>query len=111
MLEKIIAALATVAAVTFAFMSVDARNKNAALTEKLTAAEYRIEVAEQNLAVKTKALQQALQASVVLQDHLDRTAADAEHWEKVATDLEEKDGADEALNDYERAVLDSLLAP
>ena len=85
--------------------------KNSSLAAKLSSAEVRLSVAESNLAVQQRALAQALEARAVLQSHLDRAAADAEHWQKVASDLAEKEGADETLNPYERAVLDSLLRP
>lgn len=111
MLEKIVAVIAIVAAVAFALMNHFAQKDVSTLTERLGVTEKRLETSESNLAVMTKARDQAIQASAILQDHLDRTAADAEHWQQVVNDLEEKDGADEALNDYERAVLDSLLAP
>lgn len=85
--------------------------KNARLATDLASTELSLSVAESNLEVQKKALAQALAARVVLQSHLDRAAADAEHWQKVASDLAEKEGADETLNPYERAVLDSLLGP
>ena len=85
--------------------------KNSSLAAKLSSAELRLSVAESNLAVQQRALAQALEARAVLQSHLDRAAADAEYWWQMASDLAEKEGADEALNPYERAVLDSLLRP
>ena len=85
--------------------------KSSSLAAKLSSAELRISVAESNLAVHQRALAQALEARAVLQSHLDRAAADAEYWRQMASDLSEKEGADEALNPYERAVLDSLRRP
>ena len=85
--------------------------KNSSLAAKLSSAELRLSVAESNLAVQQRALAQALEARAVLQSHLDRAAADAEYWRQMASDLAEKEGADEALNPYERAVLDSLRRP
>lgn len=63
---------------------------------------------EASLAAKTRALEQAREARAVLDAHMDRVARDAAHWRRVAADLSEKEGADEPLNPYERAVLDSL---
>ena len=85
--------------------------KNSSLAAKLSSAELRLSVAESNLAVQQRALAQALEARAVLQSHLDRAATDAEYWRQMASDLAEKEGADETLNPYERAVLDSLRRP
>ena len=85
--------------------------KSSSLAAKLSSAELRLSVAESNLAVQQRALAQALEARAVLQSHLDRAATDAEYWRQMASDLAEKEGANEALNPYERAVLDSLLRP
>lgn len=85
--------------------------KNSSLAAKLSSAELRLSVAESNLVVQQRALAQALEARAVLQSHLDRAATDAEYWRQMASDLAEKEGANEALNPYERAVLDSLRRP
>lgn len=44
-----------------------------------------------------------------LEDHLSRTREDRDRWADVARELETKEGKDETLNPYLRAVLDSLL--
>lgn len=85
--------------------------QNRDLTAKLNSAETRLTAAEANLVVHQMALAQAKTARVVLESHLDRVAAQAEHWRQTASDLSAKEGANEALNPYERAVLDSLRRP
>jgi GMP synthase-like glutamine amidotransferase len=111
MFDKIFAAIAIgVIMVTVAY-GAKVNHENASLKRDLDAAELKLSVSEQNLETKSKLLAQALSARAVLQTHLDRTAAAAEQWEQIASDLLEKDGADEALNDYERGVLERLRTP
>ena len=99
--------IATIAAAAVGYY----HTKNSSLAAKLSSAELRLSVAESNLAVQQRALAQALAARAVLQSHLDRSATEAEYWRQMASDLAEKEGTNEALNPYERAVLDSLLRP
>lgn len=97
----------TLAAAAFA-VAVFYHHKNSSLAAKLSSAEFSLAVERSNLAVKQEALNQAIEARIALESHLDRVAADAEHWRKKASDLAAKEGANESLNPYERAVLDSL---
>ena len=85
--------------------------QNAILASKLSSAEMRVSIAEANVAVQKRALAQANAARAVLESHLDQAEQDAERWRKTASDLSSKEGANEALNAYERAVLDSLRRP
>lgn len=111
MLKNIVLGGLSIVALYSAFLAWGYKEKNVNLSEELSSAKMRLEISESNLKTKSIQLEQALAARAVLQSHLDRTAADAEHWEQVAAELLEKDGADEALNDYERGILDRLLAP
>lgn len=81
---------------------------NSGLSKKLISAEYNIAIERSNVAVGQAALVQAREARAALETHLDRVAADAEYWRNKASDLSKKEGANESLNPYERAVLDSL---
>ncbi|UUV43224.1 hypothetical protein RCCWILLIS_52 [Rhodobacter phage RcCWillis] len=82
--------------------------RNNRLAAELSAVELRLSVAESNLAVQERALEQAREARAVLEAHYDRVAADAAYWRQLASDLSSMEGANEDLNPYERAVLDSL---
>lgn len=81
---------------------------NSRLADDLTETEMRLSVAESNIVVQQQALEQAREARAVLEAHLDRVTANAERWRALASDLSTREGVDEALNPYERAVLDSL---
>lgn len=102
-----VTALSILAAAAFA-VAVFYHQKNSSLASKLSSAEYGLALERSNLAVKQAALEQAIEARAALETHLDRVAADTAHWRKKASDLQSKAGANESLNPYERAVLDSL---
>ncbi len=104
---SVIVLLAT-ATVFFASISFLYYRKNVNLTTELSSVELKLSISESNLAVQTKALNQAVKAGSVLQSHLDRATANADYWQKKASDLSTKEGANEILSPYERAVLDSL---
>lgn len=48
-------------------------------------------------------------SNVALQELMAEVEAEREHWRQVAVELETVEGADEALNPYERAVLERVL--
>lgn len=82
--------------------------QNAALKAELNAARIEAQVERSNVAAKQEALDQALRANSALQFHFDRVTESAAYWRKKASNLALKEGANETLNPYERAVLDSL---
>lgn len=71
---------------------------------RAVAAETRAATAE----ARAAALDEATRA---LSRHIATVQDQRDHWRAVASDLETKEGADEPLNDYERAVLDRVRAP
>jgi hypothetical protein len=50
------------------------------------------------------------EATKALNHYIEKAQAANQHWQGVLRDLETKGGRDEPLNDYERAVLDSVRA-
>lgn len=101
MIKYIISALALSVVFLAGFAHYQARAANRAEFLRV-AAEQRASAAEQR--------SQALEvANTALQAHLDRARVDRDNWQKVAADLETKEGKDETLNPYLRALLDSLL--
>ena len=49
-----------------------------------------------------------VEANRVLTSHLATVRAERNHWQETAAQLEEMEGADEALNPYESSILDWL---
>lgn len=100
-------AVAVVASAGFAYLLW----QNGRMSDKLKLTRSELASAEASLAAQKVALDQALEAQDTLQSHLDRSEADIERWRATGLELGKLEGADEVLNPYERAVLDSLLSP
>lgn len=79
------------------------------LQSELVSMKQELDVAKHRIAVQQEQLRQATVVQVELQKHIGRVSVDAERSQKKAVEISKKEGADEALNPYERAVFDSLL--
>lgn len=60
------------------------------------------------LTVAEQQLEAHREANKVLNHYIEKVQAANQHWQGVLRDLEVKGGRDDPLNDYERAVLDSV---
>jgi len=63
---------------------------------------------EASLALEQAKVAGYVEANRVLTSHLANVRAERDQWRQTAAQLEEKEGADEALNPYESSVLDWL---
>jgi hypothetical protein len=68
----------------------------------------RLSAARADLAAARQTVEAYKEAAVKLDEHLQRQAEDAAKWRAIEQETDVIGGADETLNDYERAVLDRV---